>query len=228
MLRNALHFLLPTVAVTINTPKTNKLTDMKKITILTLMTLISLFTHGQEKANVFMTFSEFKANTPSRYVDFQLKQRTQGNVFMTGGITNHLIKKVNPANETDNLNKNVWGVLAGDSIYINSYPYSRLSGFNKIIGIGFYSYFIGEPARFKEEQIAVGIIKEGEPQKGVCCKTGYVILPDGSIKWLNPELLVTLVSDHPELIKDIESMNLTPDNVYEMFHILNEYNQTKK
>ncbi len=201
---------------------------MKKITFLILMTLIVLKTYGQERANVFMNFSDFKSNDPSKYFDFQIKQRTQGNVFMTGGITNHIIKKVNPSTETDNLTKNVWGVLVGDSIYINSYPYSKLLGFNKIIGIGFYSYFIGEPARFKEEQLKVGIIKEGEPQKGVCCRTSYVILPDGSIKWLNPELLKTLISDNPELIKEIELKKLTPDNVYEMFDILNKYNQTKK
>jgi hypothetical protein len=201
---------------------------MKKITFMILMTLIVIKSYGQERANVFMNFSDFKSNAPSKYFDFQIKQRTQGNVFMTGGITNHIIKKVNPSTETDNLTKNVWGVLVGDSIYINSYPYSKLLGFNKIIGIGFYSYFIGEPARFKEEQLKVGIIKEGEPQKEVCCRTSYVILPDGSIKWLNPKLLKTLISDNLELIKEIELKKLTPDNVYEMFDILNKYNQTKK
>jgi hypothetical protein len=53
-------------------------------------------------------------------------------------------------------------------------------------------------------------------------------LPDGSIKWLNPKLLKTLISDNLELIKEIELKKLTPDNVYEMFDILNKYNQTKK
>ncbi len=201
---------------------------MKKIAFMILMTLIVLNTYGQEIANVFMDFSDFKSNTPSKYIDFQIKQRTNFNVFMTGGITNYIIKKVKPSTETDNLTKNVWGVLVGDSIYINSYPYSKILGYNKIIGIGFYSYFIGEPARYKEEQLKVGIIKEGESQKEVCCRTSYIILPDGSVKWLNPELLKSLISDNPELVKEIELRNLTPDNVYEMFDILNKYNQTKK
>lgn len=201
---------------------------MKKLTILILAILTASMTYGQEKANVFMTYSDFKANTPSKYYDFQLKQRTMGNVFMTGGITNHVIKKVKPATETENLTKKIWGVLVGDTIYINSYHYSKILGFNKIIGTGFYSYFIGEPARFKEEQLSVGIIKDGELQKGVCCKTSYVILPDGSIKWLNPELLKNLISDNPLLIKDLELKRLTPDNVYEMFDILSKYNLIKK
>jgi len=201
---------------------------MKKFTFLILTALMTLITYAQEKTNVYMTFAEFQSNTPSKYIEFQLKQRTMGNVFMTGGITNHMIKKVKPTEEYENLTKNVWGVLVEDSIYINSYLYSKLPGFNKIEGIGFYSYFIGEPARFKEEQLKVGIIKEGEPQKGVCCRTSYVILPDGSVKWLNPDLLKTLISDSPELLQKLETMNLTPDNVYEMFEILGQYNQTKK
>jgi hypothetical protein len=201
---------------------------MRKLTLFILTTLFTTMLYAQEKANVFMTFSDFKAKTPSKFYDFQFKQRTTGDVFMTGGITNHRIKKVKPSTETDNLTKNVWGVLIEDSIYINSYPFSKILGYNKILEIGFYSFFIGEPARFKEEQISVGIIKEGEPQKGVCCKTSYVIIPDGSIKWLNPELLKTLISDDPEMISELESKKLTPDNVYEMFDILHKYNQTKK
>lgn len=201
---------------------------MKRISILIIAILTVSIAYGQKKANVFMTYSDFKASTPSKYYDFQLKQRTMGNVFMTGGITNHMIKKVKPSTETDILIKNVWGVLVGDSVYINSYPYSRILGYNKIIGIGYYSYFIGEPARSQDEQIKVGIIKEGEPQKGVCCKTGYVLLPDGSVKWLNPDLLKTLVADNSELTKELGKMTLTPDNVYEMFAILEKYNQTKE
>lgn len=201
---------------------------MKKITFLIFGSLIGMITYAQEKPNVYMVFSDFKANTPSLYFDFQLKQRTEGNVFMTGGITNYMIKKIKPTTETDNLTKNVWGVLVNDSIYINSYPYSKILGFNKIIGTGFYAYFIGEPARLKEEQINVGIIKEGEHQKGVCCKTSYVILPDGSVKWLNLDMLKTLIADNSELTKELESKKLTPDNVYEMFVILTKYNQSKK
>ncbi|MFM7859333.1 MAG: hypothetical protein ACKO96_47275, partial [Flammeovirgaceae bacterium] len=73
---------------------------MKKITILILAIFAPSMNYGQEKANVFVTYSEFKANAPSKYSDFQLKQRTMGNVFMTGGITNHVIKKVKPSTET--------------------------------------------------------------------------------------------------------------------------------
>lgn len=201
---------------------------MKKIAFLISMTLFAIMTNAQEKANVFMTFSDFVTSTPSKYYDFQFKQRSMGDVFMTGGITNYRIKKVKPSSETENLTKNVWGILFHDSVFVNSYPYSKLLGFNKVLGIGYYSYFIGEPARLKEEQINLGIIKEGEPQRGVCCNTSYVILQDGSIKWLTPELLKDLISDNSSLKKELESKNLKQENVHEMFNILFRYNMTKK
>ena len=100
--------------------------------------------------------------------------------------------------------------------------------YNKIIEIEYYSYFIGEPARLKEEQIKVGIIKEGDPQMAVCCKTGYVILKDDTIKWLNPELMKTLLSDNEKLLNEFESKNLKPEEVYKMFDFLSRYNKTKK
>ena len=201
---------------------------MRNIMLLILTIFFINLTQAQNKANVFLTFSEFKEGMPSKYCDFQLKQRTTGNVFMTGGITNYQLKKINPSSEIEKMTKIVWGVKVEDSLYINSYPYSKIAGYNKILEKGFYSFFIGEPARFQEEQIKVGIIKEGESHKGVCCKTSYVILTDGSVKWLNPELLKTLISDNKELIKELETKNFKPDDVYELFDFLTRYNQTKK
>lgn len=201
---------------------------MKKITILTLSLILTIQLFGQDSQNVFKSFSDFKAMKPSQKFDFQLKQRTTGNVFMTGGITNHRIKKANPSTTLEYLTKEAWGVFVDDSVFINSYPYSKLIGYNKILGVGYYCYFIGEPARLKEEQLKLGIIKEGEPQKGVCCKTSYVILTDGTVKWLNPDYLKELISDNRDLVAELESKKLTPDSVYEMFEIIDKYNVTKK
>jgi hypothetical protein len=201
---------------------------MKKISILILGLTITNQLYSQDSLNVFKLFSEFSEMKPSQKYDFQLKQRTMGNVFMTGGITNYRIQKAKPATILDYLTKEAWGVYVNDSVYINSYPYSKLIGYNKILGIGYYSYFIGEPARLKDEQLKLGIIREGEPQKGVCCKTSYVILPDGTIKWLNPDYLKELISDNNVLVAELNSKNIAPDSVYEMFEILLQYNETKK
>ena len=201
---------------------------MKKITILTLSLILTIQLFGQDYQNVFKSFSDFKEMKPSQKYDFQLKQRTMGNVFMTGGITNHRIKKANPSTTLEYLTKEAWGVFVNDSVFINSYPYSKLIGYNKILGVGYYCYFIGEPARLQEEQMKLGIIKQGEPQKGVCCKTSYVILTDGTVKWLNPDYLKELISDNSDLVVELESKKLTPDSVYEMFEIIDKYNETKK
>lgn len=201
---------------------------MRKITILTLSLILTIQLFGQDSKNVFKSFSEFTDMKPSQKYDFQLKHRTTGNVFMTGGITNHRIKKAKPSTTLEYLTKFAWGVFVNDFAFINSYPYSKLIGYNKILGVGYYCYFIGEPARLQAEQLKLGIIKEGEPQKGVCCKTSYVILPDGTIKWLTPNYLKELISDNDILVAELESKKLTPDNVYEMFEIIDKYNETKK
>lgn len=200
---------------------------MKKILIIFSILLSTSIANCQDRNNVYLTFQEYKSNSPSYYCDYQLKLRTTWNLFMTGGITNHRIKKKSPSTEFDKIKKEVWGVLVGDSVYINSYPYSKLLGYNKILEKGYYSYFIGEPARLQEEQVKVGIIKEGEKQKGVCCKTGYVILPEGSVKWLCPELLIELVSDQKELVSIADSMDFKPEDTLEMFEILRTYNLNK-
>lgn len=201
---------------------------MKKILTLVLSLILTAQLFSQNSKNVFKSFSEFIEMKPSQTYDFQLKLRTMGNVVMMGGITNHRIKKAKPKNTFDYLKKEAWGVFVNDSVYINSYRYSRIIGYNKILGKGYYCYFIGEPARFKEEQLQLGIIKEGEPQMAVCCKISYVILPDGSVKWLNLEYLKELISDNSELVSELNSKNLLPEDIYKMFEIIDKYNESKK
>jgi len=192
------------------------------------MTCLLTTVFAQKENNTFMTFSEFKGNNPSKYCDFKLKHRTTGNVFMTGGITNYRLKKIKPETKTEQMTKVVWGIIVEDTVYVNSYPYSKLIGYNKIIEKGYYSYFIGEPARFKEEQIELGIINKGDEQIGVCCKSGYVILPDGQIKILKPEIMKTLLKENNLLLDEFISKNFKQENVYEMFDFLHRFNQTKK
>lgn len=58
--------------------KTNKLTYMKKIIFLALIALISLMTYGQEKANVFLTLSEFKQIVLLSTLIFNLSKGLRG------------------------------------------------------------------------------------------------------------------------------------------------------
>lgn len=182
-----------------------------------------------QKNNVFMSYSEFQKNQPSEYIDaqFELKHRTQGDILMTGGIMNYRLKKIKPKSEKEKLTKKVWGIIYNDTIYMNSYPFSSLLGYNKIEGKGFYTYFIGQTALLKKDQINVGIIKENEKRMNVCCGSGYVIFPDGKVKILKPELMEILLKDQDELLQEFKSKDLKQENVYEMFDFLNRYNQVK-
>lgn len=203
---------------------------MNKAILTTILVFYGLIAYTQttkSTANVLLSFSEFKNNTPSLHFDFKMKKRTSFDIFMSGGIGNYRIKFVEPSEETDKLEEEIWGVKAGDSIYINSYPYSKRTGFNLILEKGYYSYFIGEPAWEEKEQRELGIIKPHEKRIPVCCKVGYVILPDGIIKLLSPKLLVDLCRDNNEILKEIQKANLQLENVPEMFEFLRKYNNTK-
>lgn len=204
---------------------------MKKTILTSILVLFGLNIFSQTtkpKANCFLYFSEFQKNTPSLTYEFQLTKRTTGDIFMTGGIANYKIKKIIPANQTENVEKIIWGVTVGDSVYMNSYPITRKKGYNVILEKGYYCYFIGEPAWNEKEQRELGIIKPDEKKVQVCCQVGYVILPDGVVKFLKPELLLDLCKDNEEIAKEIRMANLKQGDVSIMFNFLKKYNLTKK
>ena len=112
---------------------------------------------------------------------------------------------------------------------INSLHFNSVDGQSiKIIDKGYYTYFIGEPARTEKEQRDLGIIKPTESQIAVCCQAGYVISPDGTIKLLRPELLSELCKDNEEISKEIAAAKLKLEDVHQMFACLKKYNATKK
>jgi len=203
---------------------------MKRLISVTLFVVLMTTILGQtsNEPNSYSNFNEYKNDTPSLFFDFQLKERTGGDIFMTGGISNHRVKSVKPKTETQKLEREVWGIRVNGVDYINSYPYSKIIGYNKIEGKGYYSYFIGEPARAEQEQRELGIIGPNDRQIGVCCKTGYVILPTGKVLNLKPELLLELCADNESIINEVKALNLKIENVFEMFEILKKYNLSKE
>jgi len=202
---------------------------MKRIILTTITLLLVTTIFGQTKfTNGFADFNEFMLNKPSLDFDFQLKKRSGGDIFMTGGISNYRLKKIRPASEVEKVEKIIWGVTVDNKVYINAYPFSKVIGYNLIIEKGYYTYFIGEPARTVNEQRELGIIKPTEKQISVCCQAGYVILPDGTIKLIRPELLLELCKDNEDITKEIKAANFKLEDVYKMFDIIKKYNITKK
>lgn len=203
---------------------------MKKTILTSILVLLGLILYAQtteSATNGFSNFSEFQKNEPTLTFEFQLKQRTSGDIFMTGGIANYRLKKVKPSSETKNVEKVIWGVKVGDSIYINSYPFSKRTGYNLILEKGYYTYFIGEPAWDEKEQRELGIIEPTEKKVQVCCQVGYVILPDGVVKLLKPQLLLELCKDNVLIAAEIRRANLKLEDVYKMFSYLKIYNSKK-
>ncbi len=200
---------------------------MKNAIIISILLLISNNLFSQSKGG-FADFTEFKENKPSLTFDFSIKHRTDGNIFMMGGIKNYRLKKIKPESYIKKVEEDIWGVFVGDSIYINSYPYSKRKGYNKLLEIGFYTYFIGEPAGGEFEQRKLGFIGPDEKPVKVCCKVGYVLFEDGKIKLLTPALLLELTADNEEIFEIVKSKNFKRENVLEMFKIISKYNRIKK
>jgi len=204
-------------------------THMKSI--LTAIIAAAFFTNAicqsQNSSKGFRSFEEFKNGQASLAINSSITQRTEGNVFMTGGITNYVFKKVKPKELIPQIEQELWGVECNGEFYINAYPYSKMKGYNKIEEMGFYSYFIGEPARTLNEQRSLGIVGPNDPLMGVCCKAGYVMKQDGTVKLLSPKMCRELISDNPELLTEFDKANLKMENVLEMFAFLKRYNEAK-
>jgi len=204
---------------------------MKKVIMISILIFFGLILNAQTTEltkNGFANFEEFQKNEPTLSYEFQLKQRTTADIFMTGGIANYRLKKIKPKSETESVEKRIWGVRVGDSIYINSYPFSKRIGYNVILEKGYYTYFIGEPAWTEKEQRELGIIEPTEKQVQVWGQVGYVILPTGSVKLLKPQFLLELCKDNAGIAKEIRHANLKLENVNEMFDFLKKYNASKK
>lgn len=204
---------------------------MKKLILTTFSIMLMSLLFGQKskpEPNGFANYKEFKNDQPSLFFEFEMKQRTGGDIFMTGGIPNYKPRKVKKEEDLNIIEMQVWGLKVGDAVYINSYPYSGFRNYNLILGKGYYTYFIGEPAKFVNEQRELGIVPPDGKQIQVCCQCGYVILPDGSVRLLKPSLLEWLCNDNEVLLKEIQEARLKLENVNQMFAFLKRYNESKK
>ncbi|HIA36275.1 MAG TPA: hypothetical protein EYN89_05945 [Flavobacteriales bacterium] len=202
---------------------------MYKFPLIVSFLICALIVVAQGNAGVsgYKTYQEFMENSASETIDYRLEQRTSNHIFMTGGIANHKFNKVKPKSLKIKLARELWGVQQDGKDYINAYPYSERKGYNEILGTGPYKYFIGEPAYTKGPQIQLGFIEPGDPLRAVCCKTGYVLYPDGIVKLLSPDLLEQIVAENEALLERTKQARLKQDDILEMFKIIAELNKAR-
>ncbi len=174
----------------------------------------------------FSTYQEFQDGNPTLHYTLQLKQ---GNAIdMLGGIGEFNLKKIKPVSHADEVYRRVWGLEIDGITYINVYPHTNLKGFNEIIEYGYYKYFLGifpqNPRVQKELGMNIPKLKWGKSLTG---HVGFVLLPNGKIKYLGPELLAEICSDNKVLSEEITKANLEIFDVYEIYEFLKRYNQSK-
>ena len=196
---------------------------MKKLPLLLALILCAQLAFAQS-VHVFATYDDFLNGTPTDSLPFRLEQRDQGDIFMTGGIDNYKFGKVKPRSLKKRLYEEIWGVEQDGEVYISGYAYSRRKGFNKVKGSVPYRYFIGEPAILYENQVALGFIESGEEAMSVCCKTGYVLLEDGTVKLLTSERLLELVRTDADILQGVKDAKYQQEDIYKMFEALDVYN----
>jgi hypothetical protein len=187
--------------------------------------------NAQNKTECFRNYLEYKSDSPSLKIDDKLTQRTSGDQIMMRGIKNYLFKDVDQKNLKKQLQTEIWGVRQDGKVYINAYPLAKFKGYNEIIGIGHYSYFIGLPPTSldKKNQQKLGFIEPGKPAIYISATAvGYVLLEDGTIKFLNRELLGTLVEGNAELEEKVKLLDNKNGNLQNMFEILDMLNKIVK
>jgi len=118
---------------------------------------------------------------------------------------NYEIFNINPKTDKGKINREIWGIRVGGDDYINNYPYTKIIGYSKIYK-GYYSYF----------------------SRGYDIITGNVILPNGEIQKLTPQVLLQLCADNKDIIKEIQGTKIKDKDFNKMFEILRQYNLTKE
>ena len=169
-----------------------------------LLFLTYSFAQTVHPTKCFANFDEFKRNTPSLEFNLLLKKKDKGDIFMNGGITNHKLQKLKPLSFNDKVQKEIWGLIINDTVYVNSYPYSEIKGFNQLIGNGYYSYFVGETAIKPILQKQLRYVNPDPKKINFGPASPFVILPSGKIQFLSFELLKELIRDNVELSKELE------------------------
>lgn len=199
---------------------------MKKLLFIFLFLCVAKF-QAQDQTECFSDYLAYKSNKVSLKIDYQLSQKSSANQVMMGGVRNYTFKNVTSKSLSKQLNTEIWGVRQDDKVFINSYPFSKYKGYNEIIGIGYYSYFIGPPptSMDKKNQLKLGFIEPGQLAMYITATSvGYVLFEDGTIKYLTKSLLAKLVADNDLLKQRVEQLNNNSE-VDKMFEVLDELNK---
>jgi hypothetical protein len=176
------------------------------------------------KTEGYKNFTELKEGRSSSEFDAEIKQRSTGDIFMTGGIANYVIKKANPKSDLNILRDDIYAIKIDNDLYINEISFTGLARYDKIIEVGYYTYFTATAPLSGEYQEKLGIIKPGEKPVAIAGMIGVVVKPDGTISMLTPQILLKLCRDNHKIYKDIIAANLQRKDVPQMYDFLKQYN----
>jgi hypothetical protein len=180
-----------------------------------------------QKVEAFSSYEEFKNSAPTLEFNLQLKLLSQ--IDFQGGIGIYILKNSKPAKNSDKISREIWGFSCNDTIYINTFHVTNVKGYNVILENGYYKYFLGRlpPNEKLQKEFGIFIPKPTWYQSVEYGIGGYVLLPDGKIKFLSPELLAELCKDNEKLYQEIVEAKLNINDQKKIFEFLKQYNKSK-
>lgn len=192
-----------------------------------LLIFCSSIVYAQNNTLCFENYSQYKTGNPSVGTEFTLVKRTSGDQILMGGISNYTFKDVYPKELKNKLTKEYFAVSHDGKVYINQFPFTKFKYYNELIGIGRVSYFVGLPPgpMDKQNQINLGFIKAGQGPIYITHSVGYVLLHDGTIKYLGPKLLSELVIGHKDLEAEVAINKYSSKDYIEMFKVIDKLNE---
>lgn len=199
-----------------------------KILLIAFVSCQAFAQFEMQKVKAFASYKEFVNDTPK--LEFTLKLKPAGPMDVPGGIGTCVLKNAKPVKDSDKISREIWGFVANNVTYINTYHYTGFKGYNPIAEYGYYHYFIGKVPPNEKLQKQFGIVVPDAKwyQYVEYGNAGYVLLPGGEVKFLSPELLAELCKDNAKLAEEIAEAKLTINDQKALFGFLKEYNDSRQ
>jgi hypothetical protein len=165
---------------------------------------------GSAKDGGYISFEEFKTNSPKYSAGLVVEKRSKTNILLWGG-SDYEVESTDKAITGKIVKKEIWGIMQRDTLYLNQKNLSGLNGFVKVEILDKYSFVrIGIPTNKIQKEL--GIRKEdylfgagalgGAIQGGQLATIRFSLIYDmqNNRKWLlTKDNVLLLLDNHKDL-----------------------------
>lgn len=201
------------------------------------LVLFSVLAYGQDivndleyKEGIYLSFEEFKTNSPSLTCDFYFSTKKNGVNFELILTDTVVGKKF--------LKEKIWGVCTGEVIYVNTSNYQNSKGFTRLGEIGRYCVFKDQVSiNRKNDGSLGGMALVGGLVGGVIGHTIVGSIPtetalvlnmnNGNCYFLRKETVELILQSEPQLLESFQKESRKSDEDV-MVEYISKYNALNK